>query len=71
MMPTGKRALTGLMGLALSVTLAGGVLAGCDLDTSQNYDQLPDSTQDNPATSSLMAPEAPDLGTDQGRDGGS
>lgn len=69
-MPIGNRTLTALMGLALCTTLVGGVLTGCDLDSSQNYDQLPDSSGNDKTTSSLMAPEAPDLGTDPGGDGG-
>lgn len=60
-MGIGKRTLTALMGLALCTTLAGGVLTGCNLNTDEHYDQVQDSTDDNPATSSLTAPEAPDL----------
>lgn len=67
-MPIGKRALTALMGLAVCATLAGGVLTGCDLDTTERYEQEPDTSNNNPATSSLLAPDAPNLGTDGGDD---
>lgn len=70
-MPIGKRTLTALMGLALCTTLAGGLLTGCDLATDQNYDQLPDSSGDDRSTSSLMAPEPPNLEAGRGGDGGS
>lgn len=71
-MPIGKRTLTALTAVALCTSLAGGILTGCNLDTGERYNRNQDSTGTNdPATSSLMAPEAPDLGTDRGSDGGS
>lgn len=70
-MPIGKRTLTALTAVALCTSLVGGVLTGCNLDTEDRYNRTQDSTgTNNPATSSLMAPEAPDLGTERGGDGG-
>lgn len=56
-MRIGKRATTVLLGVAVSVTLVGGVLTGCDLDTTQNYSQN-DSVPGQPGgSSSLTGPE--------------
>lgn len=62
----GKRTLTALMELAVCTTLAGGVLTGCNLNTDEHYQQLPESSGDGQTTSSLTAPEPPNLQMDRG-----
>lgn len=56
-MQIGKRAMTALLGVSVSVTLLGASLTGCNLDTDQRFEQQ-DSTDSGPrGTSSLTGPD--------------
>lgn len=55
-MQIGKRAMTVLLGVAVSATLVGAGLTGCDLDTEDRYTRS-DSTDSGPrGAKSLTGP---------------
>lgn len=56
-MQIGKRAMTVLLGVAVSATLLGATLTGCNLDTDQRYEQQASTDSGPRGSTSLIGPD--------------